>query len=68
MKTSENNLIPAELAIAMQEAVENAVKGVRDPERIKRARENMDRIRAEICKDHGVLDIGVAAIRELRDQ
>lgn len=68
MRNSENNLLPAELAIAMQEAVANAVKGVRDPERIKRARENMDRIREEIRKEHGVLDIGVAAIRELRDQ
>ena len=68
MKTSENNLIPPELAIEMQEAVGNAVKGVRDSQRIKRARESMDRIREEIRKEHGVLDIGVAAIRELRDQ
>jgi len=28
----------------------------------------MDRIREEVRKTHGVLDIGVAAIRELRDQ
>jgi hypothetical protein len=68
MKTTEQNLIPPELAIEMQEAVENAVKGVRDPERIKRARESMNRIREEIRKEYGVLDIGVAAIRELRDQ
>lgn len=68
MKAVENNLVPPELAIEMREAVANAARGVRDPERIKRARASMDRIREEIRKEHGVLDIGVVAIRELRDQ
>jgi hypothetical protein len=68
MKAVENNLIPPELAVEMQEAVENAVKGVRDPVRIKRARRRMDRIREEIRQERGVLDIWVAAIRELRDE
>ncbi len=68
MKTTENSLIPPELAIEMRRAVENAARGERNPERIKRARASMDRIREEIRKEHGVLDIGVAAIRELRDQ
>jgi hypothetical protein len=68
MKTAENNLISPEVATQMQEAAENAVKGFKDPERIKRARASMDRIREEIRKEHGVLDIGVPAIRELRDQ
>jgi len=68
MKTTEYDLIPPEVAAEMQEAIENAAHGVRDPERIKRARESMNRIREEIRQQHGVLDIGVAAIRELRDQ
>jgi hypothetical protein len=68
MNTSEQDLISPETARQMQEAVANATNGVRDPERIKRARESMDRIREEIRKQHGVLEIGVAAIRELRDQ
>jgi hypothetical protein len=68
MQTNEQHLIPPEIVSQMQAAVENAAKGVRDPERIKRARESMDRIREEIRKQHGVLDIGVAAIRELRAQ
>ena len=68
MNTTENDLISPYLAAEMQEATENAAKGVRDPERIKRARASMDRIREEIRKKHGVLDIGVTAIRELRDQ
>jgi hypothetical protein len=68
MKTTDNNLVSPEIAAEMQEAAENAAKGVRDPERVKRARKSMDRIREEIRKQHGVLDIGVPAIRELRDQ
>ncbi|MBI3821218.1 MAG: hypothetical protein HY289_00895 [Planctomycetes bacterium] len=68
MNTTEDNLISRKLATQMQEAVDNAAKRVRDPDRTKRARASMDRIREEIRKKHGVLDIGVPAIRELRDQ
>jgi hypothetical protein len=68
MKTTEQNLVPPEVAIQMQEAAENALKGIKDPLRVKRARQSMDRIREEIRKQYGVLDIGVPAIRELRDQ
>jgi len=52
----------------MQIAAENAAKGIRDPERVKRARASMDRIREDIRREHGVLDIGMPAIREFRDE
>ena len=51
----------------MKAAVERAAKGIRDPDEMRRACEDMDRIREEIRKREGILDIGVAAIRELRD-
>ena len=38
-----------------------------DPEVARRIRERGDRIREQILREHGVLDIGVPAIRELRD-
>ena len=38
-----------------------------DPETERRIRERSDRIREEIFRKHGLLDIGVPAIRELRD-
>jgi hypothetical protein len=60
--------IPAELMAEMQKAADRAAKGIRDPEEAKRARENMDRVREEIRNEHGILDIGVPAIRELRDE
>jgi hypothetical protein len=38
-----------------------------DPAIARRIRERGDRIREQILRDHGPLDIGVPAIRELRD-
>ncbi len=35
---------------------------------MRRACERMDRMREEVRKKHGILDIGVSAIRELRDE
>ncbi|MBI3824035.1 MAG: hypothetical protein HY289_15310 [Planctomycetes bacterium] len=67
MKTIEHAWIPAELMAELQKAAEDAAKGVRDPEERKKARAEMDRIREGIRARHGILDIGVPAIRELRD-
>jgi hypothetical protein len=38
-----------------------------DPEVARRIRDRGDRIREEVFQKHGLLDIGVPAIRELRD-
>jgi hypothetical protein len=51
----------------LQQAANRAAQGIRDREAMRIARQNMDRIREEIRKEHGVLDIGVSAIRELRN-
>lgn len=68
MKTKESSLIPPELMAALQEAAENAANGQRDPEEMRRACERMDRLGEEVRRKHGVLDIGISAIRELRDE
>jgi hypothetical protein len=52
----------------MEEAARIAMSNVRDPEEMKKACERMDKMREDIKKKHGVLDIGVPAIRELRDE
>ena len=67
MSTERQTLIPPELLADMQEAVERAAKGIRDPERMRQSCARMDRIREDIRHEHGILDIGVPAIRELRD-
>jgi hypothetical protein len=63
----ETNVIPPEVIAEMEEAARAAMTNVRDPEKMRRASERMDRIREEIFQTHGVLDIGVPAIRALRD-
>lgn len=67
MNTAEVALICPELMAEVAKAAEHASKGIRDPEERKCARAEMDRIREGIRARHGILDIGVPAIRELRD-
>ncbi len=64
---SKSTGIPPELLAEMQKAIERAMRGERDREDMLRACESMDRISEEIYRKHGLLDIGVPAIRELRD-
>lgn len=68
MVDDQSNPIPPEIMAEMQEAVRLAMSGVRDPEVMRKACESMDRQREEIRRKHGVLDIGVPAIRELRGE
>ncbi|HQU46474.1 MAG TPA: hypothetical protein PK867_26950 [Pirellulales bacterium] len=51
----------------MQEAADRAARGIRDPAAAKRACQSMDRISEEVRRRHGVLNIGLSAIREHRD-
>ena len=67
MNTPETNLIPLDLMAELQEVAERVSRGIPDPEGRKEACDEMDRIREEIRAQYGVLDIGVPAIRELRD-
>jgi hypothetical protein len=66
MNTTSKPLLQPELMAELQEAATYAAKGVRDPEVMRKARERMDRMREEIFHRHGLLDVGVPAIRELR--
>lgn len=59
--------IPPDLMAEIQAAADRAATGVRDPRAMRTASEDMDRIREDIRRQHGVLDIGGPAIRELRD-
>jgi len=60
--------IPPELAADTQAVLEHLASGrTLDPEVARRVRERGERIREEIFNKHGILNIGVPAIRELRD-
>ena len=52
----------------LAEALERNRKGIRDPETIQKMRERMNRRREAIFQKHGVLDIAVELIREVRDE
>jgi hypothetical protein len=58
--------ITPEIMAELQEAVERAMKGIRDPEAMRKACERMDRMREETYRKHGLLDIAVPSIRALR--
>src|SRR4051794_9566310 len=69
MRTAETKPagIPPDVLAEMEEAARNAMTDHRDPEAMRRACERTDRMSEEIRRRHGVLDIGVPAIRALRD-
>ncbi len=68
MNTTFANSLSPEIVADMERAVKLAMSEVRDPEAMRLACERMDRMREEIRQKHGVLDIGVPAIRELRGE
>lgn len=65
--TQPNILIPPTIMAELQAAADRAAKGIRDPEIAAKACERMDQMREEIRREHGILDIGLPVIRELRD-
>lgn len=52
----------------LNEAIARRMKGVRDPVAARRACERMDRMRDEIQKRVGTVEVAVDSIRELRDR
>jgi hypothetical protein len=60
-------ILPPDILADMQRAIELAMTGKRDPEFEKRVQAEGQRIREEVFRKHGLVDIAVPAIRELRD-
>ena len=65
--TTETKGIPTDVMADLQHATELATTGRKDPEFDRRIRDKAARIREDILRRNGVLDIGVPALRELRD-
>ncbi len=64
----EQITLPHELLAEMEQAARIALSNLRDREEMRQACERMDRMREETKRKHGILDIGVRTIRELRDE
>jgi hypothetical protein len=60
--------IPEDIKTQLQETLNDLVRGIRHPEKMKAACERMDRMREEDRKLFGEQDIAVKLIRETRDQ
>ena len=69
MAATETNGIPPDVMADVQAVAEAVAAGKPlDPEMARRVRERADQVRQEILKEHGVQDIGVQIIRELRGE
>jgi hypothetical protein len=64
----EESAIPAEVVAELEEAVDRLMKGIRDPEIMQQAAQEMDTAREELRKRHGEMNIAVDLIRESRDE
>ena len=63
------DLVPPDVTSDAQIVADCVAAGRPIPDEVKlRVRAESDRIRAEVLRKHGVLDIGVPAIRELRGE
>ena len=58
---------PAILA-ELTHAIDNAVRGVRDPDAMRRAAERMDRMREEMRHRTGTVAIAIDLLHESRDE
>jgi hypothetical protein len=67
MTTPGPEPIPPEVMAAMEEAARYALTGQGDPEVRRWVSREAARIQEEVFRKHGLLDIGVPAIRALRD-
>lgn len=63
-----NGTSPADVMAELRAATDRAARGVRDPEIMRRACERMDRMREELRRRSGELDVAVNLIRESRDE
>ena len=66
MNTSQA-VFPDALLTDLHAAAQEAATGARDSAAMKEAKKRMELMREEIFRRHGLLGIGVPAIRELRD-
>jgi hypothetical protein len=68
MNTSDRIVeFPEALRVELQEALADLEAGIRRPEKMKSAREHMDRVREENRRLLGETDIAVELIRQTRD-
>jgi hypothetical protein len=64
----ESQAIPAEDLAELEKTIQNLIQGIRDPDAMDRAAQEMDEGREEIRRRLGDLDLAVELVRESRDE
>jgi hypothetical protein len=65
---NDSPTIPADLMAELRDATERAAAGMRDPEVMRRSCERMDRMREDLRRRTGDLNLAVDLLREGRDE
>ncbi|HUY31185.1 MAG TPA: hypothetical protein VMV69_00285 [Pirellulales bacterium] len=65
---SIETILPTELIQVLQERLNKAAKGIRDPEAMDRAFKEMNRMREELRQRIGTVDLAVDLVRDARNQ
>jgi hypothetical protein len=68
MTTKEKTTISPKLLAELESLMADVAKGKRDPEAMKKAARDMDRMREQTRSELGILDVAVDLIREGRDE
>ncbi len=67
LDTSSGDLFPPDVAADNQAVIDHVMTGrPLDAEILRRVQQRAEQIRQRIFREHGLVDIGVPAIRELR--
>jgi hypothetical protein len=66
-RLESEKMIPPETIADLERAIELVMTGGSDPDFELRIHAQAEKIRQDVFEKHGVLDIGVPAIRALRD-
>jgi hypothetical protein len=66
--TQTEGVIPEGVKAQLRQTLDDLVKGIRRPDKMKAACQRMDRMREENRKGLGEQNIAVALVREARDQ
>lgn len=68
MTTKEQSLIPPKLLAELESVMADLATGKRDPEAMKKATQDMDRMREETRKKLGTLSVAADLLCEGRDE
>lgn len=69
MDAIDQSMVPASAEADLQAVIDHLISGrPLDPEIVRRVEERGEKVRQEILEKHGVLNVAVDLIREIRDE